>query len=423
MKTLLIYFLLCLVLYDAEAQFAVSAEITPRSEFRNGFKKLTQPGDKPAFFIEQRSRLYLNYTSADYEFCLTFQDVRIWGQNGQIHKFDNGMTSISEGWGRYLITPSIAIKVGRQLISYDNERYFGGLEWAMQGRRHDALLIIYDDSLGFKAHAGAAFNQNLAEPSALTGTDYPPGPLGAYHATANYRDLQYLWIRRDRGRLGYSLYFVNEGHQYGATSDSIAHRQTYGVMVNQLIGKGLKLSGEFFYQGGKQATSRLSAYLLAVSATIQTPLPLTLGYDHLSGDRHSTSKQEHFTPAFGTNHTFYGFMDYFYVGSGHANTGLRDIFLKTQFPLAGGTFLTHLHHFLSQTTPPGSLTASGKKTGYTLGTELDLVFVRTLTQDVTLKLGYSQMFATATMEVVKGGDASAINNWAWTQIIFKPKFL
>ena len=56
------------------AQFTITGEIRPRAEFRNGFKTLRQASDNPAFFIEQRSRLYFNYASEKILFNLTSQN-------------------------------------------------------------------------------------------------------------------------------------------------------------------------------------------------------------------------------------------------------------------------------------------------------------------------------------------------------------
>ena len=63
--------------------------------------------------------------------------------------------------------------------------------------------------------------------------------------------------------------------------------------------------------------------------------------------------RSYYAPKYGTNHKFYGFMDYFYVGNGHGGTdaasaGLIDIYLKTAFKTGEKSSLAaHLHHFLS----------------------------------------------------------------------------
>lgn len=56
----------------------------------------------------------------------------------------------------------------------------------------------------------------------------------------------------------------------------------------------------------------------------------------------------------------------------------------------------------------------------TLGTEIDLVLGYKFSKDIQFHLGYSQMFATESMEVLKGGDKDATNNWAWAMITVKP---
>ncbi|SFW43056.1 hypothetical protein SAMN05660313_01638 [Cellulophaga fucicola] len=57
-----------------------------------------------------------------------------------------------------------------------------------------------------------------------------------------------------------------------------------------------------------------------------------------------------------------------------------------------------------------------------LGTEIDLTLGYKASKSITFNAGYSQMFATDTMEVIKSGDASKVNNWAWAMITFKPHF-
>lgn len=42
---------------------------------------------------------------------------------------------------------------------------------------------------------------------------------------------------------------------------------------------------------------------------------------------------------------------------------------------------------------------------------------------LVLRMGYSEMFANASMEVVKGGSKNETSNWAWIMLIVKPEFL
>ncbi|UXX79113.1 alginate export family protein [Reichenbachiella carrageenanivorans] len=417
--------ILLLTLATAQAQFSLSGEVNARSEFRNGFKKPISENLDPAFFTEQRTRLYANYKTDEYEVNIALQDIRMWGADGIVDKTYGGSFGISEAWARYYMSQKLSFKFGRQMISYDNQRMFGGLEWAMQGLRHDAALLMYEDTLGLKIHAGVAYNQNPAtgsEPVRLTGTYYPPFTgNGAYHATGNYKHMEFAYLNKEFDAGSLSVYLINDARQYGL-EDSVANRQTYGLMGMKKLGS-VSLNGEFFYQGGKFALSDLSAYMFSVSATMKTSAtPLTLGYDHLSGQDPNSSKNTTFAPLFGTNHALYGFMDYFYVGNGNSNAGLQDLYLKTKFKLGKGALLGHVHYFMTASTvyeTDGVTEASAS-----LGTELDLVYVRPLGKVGTFKLGYSQMFANDTMDLIKGTPGSkSLNNWAWAQLVIKPKFL
>ncbi|MEQ9231682.1 MAG: alginate export family protein, partial [Cyclobacteriaceae bacterium] len=124
----LIALIVALSCMEVTAQMTISAEVRPRTEFRNGFKTLTEDSKDASFFTEQRSRLYLDYADSAFKFRVSFQDVRIWGETTQIFKEEYGKTFLSEAWGQYYFTNSLSVKVGRQIISYDNQRFIGGLE-------------------------------------------------------------------------------------------------------------------------------------------------------------------------------------------------------------------------------------------------------------------------------------------------------
>lgn len=414
-----------LIFGTAQAQFTLTGEVNARSEFRNGFKKPIEESLDPAFFTEQRTRLYANYKTTEYEIRIALQDVRMWGADGIVDKTYGGSFGIAEAWARYYMSNKLSVKFGRQIISYDNQRMFGGLEWAMQGLRHDAALLLYEDSLGLKIHVGLAYNQNPVtggEPIRLSGTYYPSFTgNGPYHATGNYKHMEFAYLNKKFEAGTVSAYLINDARQYGL-EDSVANRQTYGLMGMKKLGN-LKLNAEAFYQGGKVGFNNLSAYMFSLSATVKSSVtPLIIGYDHLSGQELNSNKNTVFAPLFGTNHAFYGFMDYFYVGNGNSNSGLQDLYLKTKFKLGKGALLGHVHYYMTASTiyeSDGINEASAS-----LGTELDLVYVRPLGSAGTFKMGYSQMFDTNSMDLIKGtSNSKTLNNWAWVQLIIKPKFI
>ncbi|WP_044204252.1 alginate export family protein [Flammeovirga sp. OC4] len=401
--------------FQATAQeFKISAEIRPRSELRNGFKKLRTDTQEPAFFTEQRSRLNLDYKSDKFTMRLSLQDVRVWGSTNQIYKTDpNALTNISEAWAQYNFTDKFGLKVGRQMISYDNQRFLGGLEWAQQGRRHDAALFIYDDKASkLKLHAGFAFNQSGFEPGMLVGNDYA--------GVNSYKSFQYLWAHKDWENGKVSALVFNDGYQYGATSDSVSQRQTLGLVGSRSFG-AITVAGEGYYQTGSFRAADVNAYMIDLNLTLKTKVtPITLGYQVLSGNDVTSAESNAFAPAYGTNHKFNGFMDYFYVGNGHGNVGLQDIYLNTAFKVAKGTFKVQLHQFMAEQTKYGSGDSPMELDGSNLGTEVDLIYAKSLGKDASLVVGYSQMFATDNMVALKGGNNDLINNWAFVMLTFKP---
>ena len=406
------------------AQFTITGELRPRTEFRNGFKRLHDKGVDPAFFIEQRSRLYMDYKQDKISLNITLQDVRMWGSTDQIYKTDPTLSNVYEARAAYDFSEEYGFKLGRQAMDYNNARFMGDLDWAQQGRSHDALLFMKrNPERNCELHLALAYNQQIPfEPGKLTGNEY--------FGVNNYKTMIFGWWDKkfDDGEI--SVLFHNDGQQVAADT-SVAHRQTYAVLGNYKIGEVL-LDGELYYQGGKNGNDvKVNGLMVTLHGTIKTDItPITLGFEYLSGTVRGESNDKSFNPLYGTNHKFYGFMDYFYVGNYHGQagggrtSGLIDIHFKTNFRLNQKSGLVaNLHYFASPVKIYEGQGTAGNTFGSTLGTEIDLVYTLAIAKDVKFNLGYSQMFGTETMEAVKGGgDKSAFNNWAWAMIAFKPQF-
>ncbi|SDZ57711.1 MULTISPECIES: alginate export family protein [Rhodonellum] len=410
----------------AFAQFSLSGEIRPRAELRHGFKSPLSEGASPAFFIEQRSRINFSYKMEALTFHLSAQDVRIWGNTAQIYKTDPALTNLYEAWAAYQISSPLSIKIGRQALDYDNARFLGDLDWAQQGRSHDLVLLKFQDSLGTQVHLGAAFNQNVPfEPGKLTGTHY--------EGLDNYKAMQFLWFHKKMKSSKFSVLLLNDGRQKLNTNPeetTVYFRQTYGFIGSKKLLTRLDGEMEIYHQGGLDPVGKkVSAWLYSGSLTYNTGfIPLTFGYDYLSGTGPGTTQNNSFNPLYGTNHKFYGLMDYFYVGNNHGQggrtTGLNDFFFKTNIPLnPKNKLLLHFHHFSS----PELVYADAELTlsqSQHLGKEIDLVWNAQLSKEVAFTLGYSQMFATSSLSALKGGGQPAgLQYWAWAMIAVKPDFL
>jgi hypothetical protein len=391
-------------------EFDANVQLRPRYEYRNGFKSLLKTGDDPTSFISQRSRLNLNFKQDKLKLKLSLQNVRTWGDVATTTTADKNGVAVFEAYAEYNFDENWSSRIGRQTLSYDNQRIMGGIDWIQQGQSHDAALVTYKDKknqldLGFAHNANA---ENLLEPKT------------AY--TTTYKEMQYAWYHTKIKKVNASFLFLNAGYQYLKTATDLQtdYIQTYGTYLTY---KGEKWDFDLglYGQSGKSSGTDLSALNIGgnLGYKVSDQFKATLGYEYLSGkDQDDTNtKLKSFTPLFGTNHAFNGFMDYFYVGNHKNSVGLQDASLKLDFGIKKVKFSLTPHVFYA----PNKVVAATVEQDSYLGTEVDLTAGYKVYKDVMLVAGYSQMFGSSTLATLKTGDATKTNNWAWLMININPQ--
>lgn len=391
-------------------EFDANVQLRPRYEYRNGFISLLKTGDDPTSFISQRSRLNLNFKQDKLRLKLSLQNVRTWGDVATTTTTDKNGVAVFEAYAEYNFDENWSSRIGRQTLSYDNQRIMGGIDWIQQGQSHDAALITYKDKknqvdLGFAHNANA---ENLLEPKT------------AY--TTTYKEMQYAWYHTRIKKVNASFLFLNAGYQYLKTATDLQtdYIQTYGTYLTY---KGEKWDFDLglYGQSGKSSGTDLSALNIGgnLGYKVSDQFKATLGYEYLSGkDQDDTNtKLKSFTPLFGTNHAFNGFMDYFYVGNHKNSVGLQDAYLKLDFGIKNVKFSLTPHVFYA----PNKVVAATVEQDSYLGTEVDLTAGYKVYKDVMLVVGYSQMFGSSTLATLKTGDATKTNNWAWLMININPQ--
>lgn len=469
LKTILLSALSVVAIDSVQAQFTLDGQIRPRAEFRNGYRTPMDSSQTNAFFVDQRTRLNARYKSEDYEAYISIQDIRVWGSTGQLNLTD-GFLSIHEAWGKANLNKQISLKFGRQEIKYDDDRIFGNVEWAQQARSHDALLFQFNNTKS-KLDVGVAFNQGAV---AQVGTDYT-GP-------STYRDMYYAWYNTKlKEKLEISLLALALGNQVNITAGadtykSINYTATLGTHTKFNSGK-FDLNFNGFYQlgsdvasytstDGKTAAKGFGGYLLGLNANYALTKEFKVGliYETMSGNSRTdttdayNSVNHSFNPVFGTNHKFNGYMDYFYVGSGHGSAGLQDAALTLKYKKEKWSAGLDAHFFMmglgvevfdqdSYNAEFNRLITAGDVTGASeldifdykyksnLGTEIDLTLETKLNKSVSLVAGYSMMLASPTLYHLKSVDQYNIdisgnkaerdlpmNHWGYVMIVFKPKF-
>lgn len=410
-KSCIIFSLFFIV--NSFAQFKIDADIRNRFEYRHGFNNLFPNNADPAAFDVQRTRLNLSYKKENLTTYISIQDVSTWGDTQQIAATDNNNSlSLFQGWFQYEFTENWAIKMGRQVLSYDNQRILGGLDWAMQGRFHDLALLKYKKD-NLIMDFGFAFSQQNQR---REDTDF------LIQGAFTYKTMQFAYLNKVFNKTTISFLFLNNGFQNltgidNTIADGVSNKQTSGFYYKFPIGQ-LKFEGHSYYQFGKHSkTTDMSAYNLGLEGVYKpNNTAYGLGFEILSGtDQAGSSKNNSFFPLYGTNHKFNGFMDYFYVGNHANNVGLNDFYTKAILKTGEkSSFLAKLHYFSAN----ADLLNNANKY---LGTEIDLVFFRNLGKNIKMNIGYSHLFASDSMSLIKQGRPSDnTNNWAWIQFTVKP---
>jgi hypothetical protein len=385
----------------AHAQFSLSGEFRPRTEISHGYKKLAGENQDASTITAQRSRLNFTFNTEDIKTKLVLQDVRRWGSQKQLVSNEDMATSIHEAWAEVLFTPEFSLKAGRQELIYDDHRIFGSVGWAHQARSHDVAILKYEGDV--KLHFGIAHHESNLHENLYTGADA-------------YKNMQYLWFNNKWEKSALSLMFLNNGKPMMDNGEQVTnYSQTIGGRFTTGILDPVKLATNLYYQGGRDNMDNdISALNFLVEATITK---YTIGFEHLSGTAYDeTEKVKSFTPFYGTNHKFNGFMDYFFAGSSHMNRGLNDLYFKYKYTKDKFGFNADLHYF-------GAATEIAADADKYLGTELDMSVSWAVKPMAKISAGWSMMFASESMEILKGGDSSAGQHWAYVMLSVTPSFI
>lgn len=408
MKRFLLFITAIITTYSSIAQnFEAGLQLRPRYEFRNGFKTLLPEDADPASLISQRSRLILGYDDEALQVKFSVQSIGVWGDSPTMRLEDNNAVSVFEAYGQYHFSPKVLMKAGRQVLSYDNQRILGEVNWAQQAQSHDAALISWLPAVNHRLDIGVAYNAT----SEVT--------VRVPYTVNSYKNLQFAWYHMDVNNVGFSFLLMNTGYERLLENSSleIDYLQTYGAFHKFNSGS---FNGDFalYGQSGERNGRDVAAWYtgLNLNYKLTSAWNLGLGGEYLSGtDKNDTYGDNFsFTPLFGTNHGFNGLMDYFYVGNHQNDVGLLDLYGKLAWKSTKSEF-SIVPHFFS------SAAEVGEGYDHYLGTEIDLVGLYKVRKDISIGAGYSQMFGTDSLEILKGGDKDQTQNWAWVMVSFSPK--
>lgn len=330
-------------------------------------------------------------------------------------------------------------KVGRQELSYGDERLIGAFDWNNIGRVFDAAKLRYESDRfwldGFAGYVVVPDDNNFNEPNH---EDLFWGAYGGTKALVPKAETQLYFLGRNASEEA-------AGPQSGALIGLPTERDIYtaGARVKSVPGqlKGWDYTAEAVYQFGefKESNARpeldqdawaahvMGGYTFASTATAPR---LGIEYNFSSGDSDPTDdRHQTLDNLFPTNHKFYGYMDLFSWQNIHnprINLSIK--------PAKGLSVTVDYHLFWLADTADYFYQASGAPrrggapgAGYDrnhghdsfVGSEVDVVATYTPKPHLTLQAGYGHFFVGDYVEQSLAAPAfgSSDADWIYAQAV------
>ncbi len=394
-----------------------------RTEWRHGYKSIPTADTTGAYQINQRTRFNVDYRSKIVDVFLSLQDARVWGQQdpreGQTGTATTATTStifplyFFEAYAEPHFNDKLSLRIGRQRISYDNQRLFSENNWRLPGNSFDAARLIYNNKINFATEL--VFSYQQAGENLFT-TKYQP-------LVPNYKSLvsHYLnWKVSDKFAL--TTLNVVDGYQ---SSNPAKYTTTYQRFTS---GGRLEYSTYSWYftiaayaQYGKDSTGKkISAYYFQPEIKYTAGnFNIRLGMEYFSGQDSSThpTKNQSFYPLYGTAHSFMGYMDIFDVPADFNNAGMINPYLFFTWKKNKIALTMQNHVFISQS----QFVYKGDPIDKYLGFENDWKFNYTPNKSIDWEIGFSWAKLTHSATIIKkAGDATLTPYWMYSSIRFTP---
>jgi hypothetical protein len=422
--------------YEIKDNFAIAGTAGSADFLHNG-----KPVDN-AYFLD-RIKPHVGYTASWYSFYVEGRSSGTTGDKRNPNPESDGPIDLHQAYvtvGNHKEFP-LSVKVGRQELSYGDERIIGAFNWNNIGRVFDAAKLRWQNSwFGADIFSGRVivprdnhFNmpndydwfsgiyatsklvpKQTTELYLLSRNTSPQSPSAygtAVTGLPSARDIYTLGLRikSNPGDFGPWDYTAELMGQYGHFNDPA--KPTDKSLEHQAF-----------------AIAALGGYTWTKAAW--TPR-VGLEYDFASGDSNPNDhKHETFENLFPTNHKFYGYMDFFSLQNIH------DVRLMTSIkPLPRLTILGEAHAFLLANTHDSLYTVGGARrggiastpgTGYGInpgyssfvGSELDLVSTYAFSPQGTIEVGYGHFFRGDYIKQSLAAVGSADANWVYIQTNF-----
>ena len=234
--------------------FTIDAQVRARGEFRTGLGTLNDGSTASNLSVNDRVRLSFGWERKNLSMKIAAQHTGIWHDGGQ--KNTTGKIALHEAWAKMTFGKGFFAQVGRQELSYDDERLFGAHDWASTGRAHDALRLGWENTWN-KLHVIASFNQSA---DVVDDINYFVNPSN----TKLYKNMQTLWYHfgQDEAPFQISALLANQGVS-DAEGNGVNYMQTFGTYMS-FAKRKLFIDASLYYQlGSDRMGNDVRAFMLS----------------------------------------------------------------------------------------------------------------------------------------------------------------
>jgi hypothetical protein len=329
--------------YSADSFSEALSEGDTSLSFRYRYELVDQDGfDRDANASTLRTRL--SYGSAEYRGWRLFIEadnvMEVFGDNynaGAGNTPNNGQypvvadptgTEINQTWFSYAFNDDQRLKIGRQRILLDNQRFVGGVGWRQNEQTYDAVSYAADIS------GSQLFVSYIENVNRIFGDDVAAGDHDNQSWLANWSN---TW--QDRHKL--TVYYYNIDNE-DATAFSTS---TFGAAFKTqwpIAEHSLTLGAEWATQADahNNPVNYDADYLRLDLGLKLERLGFFAGYEVLEGDEQRAGAA--FRTPLATLHAFNGWADQFLATP---NQGLEDTFVGAKGDIEGFNWMVTYHQF------------------------------------------------------------------------------
>lgn len=273
----------------------------------------------------------------------------------------------NQAYAQFKFSEATRLRLGRQRINLDNQRFVGAVGWRQDEQTYDALNLVSESLANTRFEYAFVANVNR-----IFGNDVPAGD----HDSATHL----LNLRRDlagRGQLTGYYYRINNRDAPAFSTGTLGTRFAGAIEFgDRAFSYGLEAA---YQEGIENNPVAYDQWYYRLDGAVEfAPLKLALGYEVLGGDADSAGAS--FRTPLATLHGFNGWADQFLATP---DAGLEDLFVSASGKLGGWSWQAVYHDFQAE------------DSGTDYGDELDLSLGRAFAKRYSVLMKYADFNADA----------------------------